>query len=103
MQKKKIAGYIRAKRLMDSGKTQTEACKTAGISRMTFNKYKDLFGDVIPNTEDKIEVLPKQSTIDLIEGKGKNKELSELERIQKENAALQEQLKLRQELAKYAH
>lgn len=102
MQKKKIAGYVRAKRLMDQGKTQTEACQIAGLSRMTFNKYKEMFGDIIPGT-DQIEVLPKQEKtvpVSMVTGKDYT---SDLERLKEENTLLQEQLKLRQELAKYVH
>lgn len=94
MQKKKIAGYMRAKKALDTNPDMgiREAAKLGGISAMTFYKYKKLFGDQI--TETTIEVLPKnQKNVPVNE--------SELDRILRENAALAEQLKLREELAKY--
>lgn len=98
-QKNKIAGYIRAKKLIDSGKTQFEACKTAGISRMTFNKYREMFGDAISETQ--IEVLPQDKQVPRSAPGVESK--SDLDRILAENAALEQQLKLRAELAKYVH
>lgn len=104
MQKKKIAGYIRAKKLMDTGVTQAEACKLSGLSRMTFNKYRELFGDAISDTE--IEVLPqvknKESLI-IPSQPAQTVVSSDLERIMAENAALSEQLKLRKELSQLMH
>lgn len=99
MQNKKIAGYIRAKKLIDAGATQTDACAEAGISRMTFNKYRNLFGDEV--SENLVEVLPKEKkAAPVVE---RRQSMSDLDRLKEENAALAEQLKLRQELAKYVH
>ena len=99
MQKKKIAGYMRAKKAMetDPNLTVREAAKVGGLSPMTFYKYKKLFGDMVG--EEQIEVLPN--------GKEPSKrapkvtEESAIDRILRENAALAEQLKLREELSKY--
>lgn len=93
MQKKKIAGYMRAKKALDNDPNLgiREAAKIGGISAMTFYKYKKIFGDQI--TENTIEVLPPERL--------SPKEETALERILRENAALAEQLKLREELAKY--
>lgn len=109
MQKKKISAYFQAKKLIDEkGYDIRRACKEAKVSAMTFYKYKDMFGDNEPNEKGLVEVLPKgqkgpkQSTIEIVERR-QNQSQSELDRIIAENAALAEQLKLRQELAKYGH
>lgn len=100
IRKSTLEKYVKAARMMKNGVTQTKACETADISRMTFNKYRDMFGDEIaPN---KFEITPIEAK------KVPVKEVmaettSDLELLLKENAALAEQLKLRQELAKYVH
>lgn len=103
MQKKKIAGYIKAKKLVDGGMPQLEACKKSGLSRMTYHKYSRLFGDVLPN--DQIEVLPQnKENLDKPTSQPKTPEVhSDLDRLIAENAALAEQLRLRQELSRLMH
>ena len=93
--KEKLAGYLRALKLMslvnpntNKHYTQLEACNTAGLSRMTFNKYRELMGDT----------LLSETTIELpVKKEVAKPTVSEIDRILQENNALDEQLKLRQE------
>jgi ACT domain-containing protein len=92
MRKTKVAGFLRALELMNKdGLPQYEACEKAGISRMTFNKYRQMFGDKVSETQ--IEVLPKE-TSQVKEKKGK----TELERIIEENSIMERNLQLKKEL-----
>lgn len=105
-QKAKIKQFHQAVQLMKRGKTQLEACDIAGISRMTYNKYREQFGEEI--APGKYEVLPPVETAPkedkpVIEVRGDIGHMSDLERLQLENAVLMEQLRLRQELAKFMH
>ena len=98
--KRKIQAYFKAKKLVDNGSTIATACENANIALMTYYKYKKMFGDNEPNEKGMIEIVPQN-----VESNGEMKLSSsekELEFILKENAALREQLQLRQELAKYA-
>lgn len=98
-----IQKYFKALRLMkEQNKTQQEACQTAQISRMTFNKYRDMFGDEIAPGKFEVPTELKTTQVKTKEVPAKETQ-SDLERLLAENAALQEQLKLRQELAKYVH
>jgi transcriptional regulator with XRE-family HTH domain len=103
----KVAGYMRAKRLMDEkGMSQMEACQLAGISKMTFNRYvRELGDEVFPG---QVEVLPKEENQPIVEQtssqpKARQVLSPELERILAENAALAEQVKLRKELHQLTH
>lgn len=91
---KKIAGYLRALELIKKGAPQYEACEKAGLSRMTFNKYREIFGDEIaPNL---VEVLaPETRTIAV---KTAPVVESSLDKIIRENAAMVENLRLKREL-----
>ena len=106
MQKKKIAGYMSAKKKVDAGMPIRHACEATGISAMTYYKYKNMFGDQLTDTT--IEVLPQDNKTGTTPATSSPMESyaaakSELDKILQENAALAEQLKLRTELAKYAH
>lgn len=103
---RKVAGYMRAVRLMkDKGMTQLEACEVAGISKITFNKYRNELGDEI--APGKIEVLPKEikndSTNTSSQPKGLSVTSSDLDKLLAENAALAEQVKLRERLYQLTH
>ena len=93
--KNKVAGYLRAVKLIDGGMTQYQACATAGISRMTFNKYRDMFGDEIkPNV---VEILPKEQVQvkeDIVADSKKLQKLIEENSIMERNLALKKQLGL---------
>jgi hypothetical protein len=95
MRKNKVAGYLRALDLMNKeGLTQYKACEKAGISRMTFNKYRDMLGDqVAPN---KVEVLPKETAP--VKATKAPKEVSELQKLIEENSVMAENLRLKKEL-----
>lgn len=89
---KKIAGYLRALEMMEKGASQYEACFKSGISRMTFNKYREMFGDEIaPN---KVEVLAKNVPVI----KAMLKEEQTLDQLIKENAVMERNLQLKKEL-----
>jgi hypothetical protein len=101
--KNKIQAYFRAKKLIDNGATIAMACEQSNIALMTYYKYKKMFGDNEPNEKGMIELVPPQQTETKTNGKDMkfSSPEKELEFIIKENAALKEQLQLRQELAKY--
>lgn len=87
---KKIAGYLRALEMMGRGMSQYEACDKAGISRMTFNKYREMFGEEIaPN---KVEVLPKEKAPVKVAQK------SRLDQLIEENNVMERNLQLKKEL-----
>ena len=90
MRKMKVAGYLRAVELMNKdGLTQYEACQKAGISRMTFNKYREMLGEEI--APGKVEVLSKEAP-------KKPEKKSELQKLIEENAVMSENLRLKKEL-----
>lgn len=88
----KVAGYLRALELMNKqGMSQLEACKVSGLSRMTFNKYREMLGDeVAPN---KIEVLPK--SVPVIKAPKKS---GDLDSLIAENTIMERNLQLKREL-----
>ena len=91
--KTKVAGFLRALEMMEKqGMSQYLACERAGISRMTFNKYREMFGDKLSDTQ--IEVLPK----DFPETKLGIKKTETLELLTKENAIMERNLQLKKEL-----
>jgi hypothetical protein len=103
-QRAKLKQFHQAVTLMKRGKTQMEACSIAGISRMTYNKYKDMLGEEIaPGQYEVIPEAPVAAKKDTVTSKQEISQMSDLDRLQLENAALLEQLKLRQELAKFMH
>jgi hypothetical protein len=94
--KQKLAGFVRAQKLINEGKMDIrDAVHEAGISATTYYKYLKMFGDKVVG-ENSIE-LPAPELPKTVFAK------TDLERILAENAALVEQIKLRKELAQIGH
>lgn len=98
---KMLQAYSTAYRLMSQidpktkrNYTQIRACEIAGITRMTFNKYREEFGDPIKGTSHLFEVAPVEKTT----AKSTPAAKSGLEKMIEENAIMAENLRLKQQL-----